>query len=158
MYLVIHEYLSPTCYIHYTRCIYLVEGGLQLLVLLLQLGLVVVESGKVVLEAAGQLLGLQLATDGAHQGLLGHDELAGQGRGGRQLVVEKREVGLCQGPLPHHISTSLELERVGKERKERDIVRYTFRVKGSEHNYCVCFPVFSCSGLRLEIDPMGDVY
>ena len=111
-----------------------------MLVLLLQLGLVVVESGKVVLEAAGQLLGLQLATDGAHKGLLGHDELAGQGRGGRQLVVEKREVGLCQGPLPHHISTSLELERVGKERKERDIVCYKFRVKGSEHNHCVCFP------------------
>ena len=129
-----------------------------MLVLLLQLGLVVVESGKVVLEAAGQLLGLQLATDGAHQGLLGHDELAGQGRGGRQLVVEKREVGLCQGPLPHHISTSLELERVGKERKERDIVltHSEPRVQNTIIVYVV--PVFSCSGLRLEVDPMGDVY
>ena len=112
---------NPLIFVTHTlHTMYLVEGGLELLVVVLQLGLVVVESGKMVLEAAGQLLGLQLPTDGAHQGLLGHEELAGQGRGGRQLVVEKREVGLCQGLLPHHISTSLELERVGKERKERE--------------------------------------
>ena len=79
--------------------VYLVEGSLQLLVLLLQLILVVVQPGKVVLEASGQLLGLQLTTDRAHQGLLGGEELACQSRGGGQLVVEEGDVGLCQGLL-----------------------------------------------------------
>ena len=42
---------------------HLIEGSLQLVVLLLQLGLVMVEAGKVVLDAVGQLQSLQLTTD-----------------------------------------------------------------------------------------------
>ena len=67
---------------------YLQVDTLKLLVVLLQLSLVLVESGKVILNPILQLERLELAAHGRDERLLGVGQLGGHGGGHTQLMVK----------------------------------------------------------------------